>query len=69
MPAAAGCRVNASLRARFSTGVPWRIDVITYDTPVLSNATGSTVSFANPTRCSGARVTYRVTKSGSSVTG
>lgn len=34
--------VNATLQARFSRGVPWRIDVITYDTPVLSDATGTT---------------------------
>ncbi|PZG09823.1 cellulase, partial [Micromonospora craterilacus] len=45
--------VNASLQARFSAGVPWRIDVITYDTPVLSNATGSTGSFAVPTQFRG----------------
>ncbi|WP_311736798.1 X2-like carbohydrate binding domain-containing protein [Streptomyces sp. TLI_185] len=29
---------NAALQAGFSRGVPWRIDVITYDTPVLSSA-------------------------------
>ncbi|WP_433532301.1 cellulase family glycosylhydrolase [Micromonospora sp. CA-263727] len=45
--------VNASLQARFSAGVPWRIDVITYDVPVLSNATGSTGSFAVPTQFRG----------------
>ncbi|MDG4798799.1 cellulase family glycosylhydrolase [Micromonospora sp. WMMD1082] len=45
--------VNATLHARFSAGVPWRIDVITYDTPVLSNATGSTDSFAVPTQFRG----------------
>ncbi|MGO4755911.1 cellulase family glycosylhydrolase, partial [Streptomyces sp. 2MCAF27] len=28
--------VNATLEARFSRGVPWRIDVITYDPTVLS---------------------------------
>lgn len=45
--------VNATLEAGFSRGVPWRIDVITYDPPVLSNATGSTGSYAIPTRFRG----------------
>ncbi|MEV2238274.1 cellulase family glycosylhydrolase [Micromonospora sp. NPDC049891] len=45
--------VNASLQARFSAGVPWRIDVITYETPVLSSATGSTAAFAIPTQFRG----------------
>ncbi|WP_434742053.1 cellulase family glycosylhydrolase [Micromonospora sp. SH-82] len=45
--------VNATLHARFSTGVPWRIDVISYDPPVLSNATGSTTAFAVPTQFRG----------------
>ncbi|MFC0626283.1 cellulase family glycosylhydrolase [Kribbella deserti] len=40
---------NAVLSARFSAGVPWRINIITYDAPVLSNATGTTSSFAIPT--------------------
>ncbi|MFF4209133.1 cellulase family glycosylhydrolase [Streptomyces sp. NPDC001796] len=45
--------VNATLQARFSRGVPWQIDVITYDTPVLSNATGTTGSFTVPTQYRG----------------
>ncbi|WP_328869275.1 cellulase family glycosylhydrolase [Streptomyces sp. NBC_00287] len=45
--------VNATLEARFSRGVPWRIDVITYDTPVLSNATGNTSAFSIPTQFRG----------------
>ncbi|MBQ1074947.1 cellulase family glycosylhydrolase [Micromonospora sp. C31] len=45
--------VNATLHARFSAGVPWRIDVVTYDPPVLSNATGTTTSFAVATRFRG----------------
>ncbi|MBX7268112.1 cellulase family glycosylhydrolase [Micromonospora sp. Llam7] len=45
--------VDATLHARFSAGVPWRIDVITYDTPVLSSATGSTGSFAIPAQFRG----------------
>ncbi|MEU6024523.1 cellulase family glycosylhydrolase [Micromonospora sp. NPDC047134] len=45
--------VNATLQARFSGGVPWRIDVISYDPPVLSNATGTTAAFAIPTQFRG----------------
>ncbi|NYI04503.1 cellulase family glycosylhydrolase [Allostreptomyces psammosilenae] len=45
--------VNATLHARFSQGEPWRIDVITYDTPTLSNATGTTSGFAVPTQFRG----------------
>ncbi|GII76382.1 hypothetical protein Sru01_13640 [Sphaerisporangium rufum] len=45
--------VNATLQAVFSQGVPWRIDIISYDRPVLSNATGTTASFAVPTRFRG----------------
>lgn len=41
--------VNAVLSAHFSQGVPWRINIVTYDTPVLSAATGTTGSFAIPT--------------------
>ncbi|TDB69741.1 cellulase family glycosylhydrolase, partial [Micromonospora sp. KC723] len=45
--------VNATLHLRFSAGVPWRVNVITYDRPVLSNATGTTASFAIPTQFRG----------------
>lgn len=48
--------VNSSLYAQFTQGVPWRIDVITYDTPVLSNATGTTSSFVIPARMQGDRL-------------
>ncbi|MEU6915467.1 cellulase family glycosylhydrolase [Streptomyces olindensis] len=34
--------INATIQARFSTGVPWNIHVTTYDRPVLSDASGST---------------------------
>jgi aryl-phospho-beta-D-glucosidase BglC (GH1 family) len=37
--------VNATLQARFSSGLPWQIDVVTHDTPVLTNANGTTSSF------------------------
>ncbi|MFI0508617.1 cellulase family glycosylhydrolase [Streptomyces sp. WSLK1-5] len=45
--------VNATLQARFSRGLPWRIDVVTQDTPVLSNSTGTTDSFTVPTQYRG----------------
>ncbi|MFD3518528.1 cellulase family glycosylhydrolase [Streptomyces sp. NPDC058657] len=45
--------VNASLQARFSRGLPWKIDVVTYDTPELSNADGTTEAFAIPTKYQG----------------
>ncbi|GAB7044590.1 MULTISPECIES: cellulase family glycosylhydrolase [Catenuloplanes] len=45
--------VNRSIEARFSAGVPWRIDIITADPPVQSAATGGTTSFAIPTRFRG----------------
>ncbi|MEU3456536.1 cellulase family glycosylhydrolase [Micromonospora sp. NPDC006766] len=45
--------VNATIQARFSAGVPWRISIISYDPPVLSNATGSTGSFNLPTQFRG----------------
>jgi aryl-phospho-beta-D-glucosidase BglC (GH1 family) len=45
--------VNATIEARFSQGVPWQIDVITSDPPVQSADTGTTASFAIPTRFHG----------------
>jgi endoglucanase len=45
--------VNATLQARFSRGLPWQIEVVTYDGPVLSNATGKTDAFTIPTRYRG----------------
>lgn len=39
-----GYGTNAVLTARFSHGEPWRFHVITHDTPVLSDATGTTAS-------------------------
>ncbi|MDX8051751.1 cellulase family glycosylhydrolase [Lentzea sp. BCCO 10_0798] len=44
-----GYGTNAVLTARFSHGVPWRFYVITYDTPVLSGASGTTEKFEIPT--------------------
>jgi aryl-phospho-beta-D-glucosidase BglC (GH1 family) len=47
---------NATIEARFSAGVPWRIHFITYDTPVMSNATGTTSAFAIPTQFRGDKI-------------
>ncbi|KUL32209.1 cellulase family glycosylhydrolase [Streptomyces regalis] len=45
--------VNSTLQARFSCGLPWNIDIVTNDVPVLSNATGTTDSFTVPTQYRG----------------
>jgi len=45
--------VNTTLQARFSRGLPWKIDVVTYDTPVLANATGTPDAFTVPTKYQG----------------
>ena len=44
---------DATLQARFSQGVPWQISLISYDTATVSNATGTTSSFAIPTQFHG----------------
>jgi endoglucanase len=44
---------NATIEARFSAGLAWPIRVITYDRPVLSNATGSTGGLTIPTQYRG----------------
>ena len=44
---------NTQIHARFSQGVPWRFDVITFDRPVLSNGSGTTDAFAIPTEFRG----------------
>jgi endoglucanase len=45
--------VNSTIEARFSDGVPWQIHVITYDTPQISDLTGTTDAFAIPTEFNG----------------
>ncbi|WP_030555109.1 cellulase family glycosylhydrolase [Streptomyces exfoliatus] len=45
--------VNATLQARFTSGLPWNIDVVTNDAPVLSNTTGTSTAFAVPTQYRG----------------
>ncbi|GHJ47361.1 hypothetical protein Cs7R123_47030 [Catellatospora sp. TT07R-123] len=44
---------NASVQVVFSQGVPWRITFLTFDPPQVSNATGTTASFAIPTQFRG----------------
>ncbi|MFF1300832.1 MULTISPECIES: cellulase family glycosylhydrolase [unclassified Streptomyces] len=45
--------VNSTLQARFTRGVPWSIDIVTNDVPVLSDATGTTESFTVPAQYRG----------------
>ncbi|MET8230225.1 cellulase family glycosylhydrolase [Micromonospora sp. NPDC005298] len=45
--------VNATLEAVFSQGVPWPINVISYDPPTQSAANGTTSSFTIPTQFRG----------------
>ncbi|KUM84786.1 MULTISPECIES: cellulase family glycosylhydrolase [Streptomyces] len=44
---------NATIEARYSGGVPWKIYVTSYDRPVLSNASGSTSGLTIPTQYRG----------------
>lgn len=41
--------VNTTISLRFSGGVPWDVHILTHDTPVLQNATGTTNSLRIPT--------------------
>ncbi len=45
--------VNATVSLVFSSGVPWRVNLITYDTPTVSNSTGTTSAFTIPTQFRG----------------
>ncbi|GAA0928209.1 cellulase family glycosylhydrolase [Virgisporangium aurantiacum] len=45
--------VKAAVEARFSQGAPWQISVISYDTPIVANANGTTSAFAVPTQFRG----------------
>lgn len=45
--------INATIEARFSRGLPWKIFVTTYDKPVLSNATGDSNGLTIPTQFRG----------------
>ncbi|MFJ9722001.1 cellulase family glycosylhydrolase [Streptomyces sp. NPDC101209] len=44
---------DATVEARFSAGLPWKIHVTTYDTPVLSDANGTTGGLTVPARFNG----------------
>ncbi len=44
---------NAVLSLRFTEGVPWDVNVITYETPVLASATGTTSSLVIPATFNG----------------
>jgi len=48
--------VNAAVQVYFSTGVPWRVNIITYDMPILSSATGTISGFAIATQFRGDQV-------------
>ena len=45
--------VNATIHVHYSAGPPWRINIVTFDTPILSNASGSTGSYNIPTQFRG----------------
>ncbi|MBB2923283.1 cellulase family glycosylhydrolase [Cellulomonas cellasea] len=47
---------RAVLEVRFSKGLPWRVEIVSADTPVLSGATGTTDAFAVPTEFRGDRL-------------
>ncbi|MEU8237572.1 cellulase family glycosylhydrolase [Actinoplanes missouriensis] len=51
-----GYGVKASLSVRFSRGVPWRMDVISTDRPVVAAAGGTTDGFAVPVAFNGDRL-------------
>ncbi|MDQ0228972.1 cellulase family glycosylhydrolase [Metabacillus malikii] len=44
---------NSTITVVFNNGFNWTIDVITYDSPVLSNTTGTTSEFKIPTQFNG----------------
>jgi aryl-phospho-beta-D-glucosidase BglC (GH1 family) len=47
---------RAEVEVRFSKGVPWRVEVVSADAPVLSDAAGTTDAFAIPTAFRGDRL-------------
>lgn len=53
---AGGYGTSAELVARFSQGVPWSVEIVTADTPVLSDAAGTADAFAVPTDFRGDRL-------------
>jgi endoglucanase len=53
LTAGALTRLTGDREYRFSRGLPWQIEVVTYDTPVLSSTTGEAKSFTIPTQYQG----------------
>ncbi|HWS38882.1 MAG TPA: cellulase family glycosylhydrolase, partial [Actinoplanes sp.] len=51
-----GYGVKASLSLRFSRGVPWRLDVISADRPVVRPSSGATGAYTVPTTFNGDRL-------------
>ncbi|MFE9425598.1 cellulase family glycosylhydrolase [Kitasatospora sp. NPDC006697] len=45
--------IDSTIKAEFSTGVPWQINIRTADKPVASGATGTTTGLTIPTRFNG----------------
>ncbi|WIM97503.1 cellulase family glycosylhydrolase [Actinoplanes oblitus] len=48
--------VRSTLSVRFSHGVPWRLDILSYDTATLSGATGTVDAFTLPAAFHGDRL-------------
>ena len=48
--------VNARVTAVFSAGVPWRINLISYDTPTVAARSGTTAAFTIPVTFRGDRI-------------
>ncbi|MFD0273625.1 cellulase family glycosylhydrolase [Kitasatospora sp. NPDC127111] len=46
--------INATLEVRYSDGVPWQLNIRSYDKPAMSDATGTTDALVIPTRFNGA---------------
>ncbi|WP_255657972.1 cellulase family glycosylhydrolase [Actinoplanes sp. L3-i22] len=51
-----GYGVRSSLSVHFTRGIPWRLDVLSYDTPVLTAAAGTTAAFTLPAAFNGDRL-------------
>ncbi|WBP84753.1 cellulase family glycosylhydrolase [Kitasatospora cathayae] len=46
-------RVNANIQVRYSEGVPWQLNIRSYDKPAMSDATGTLDGLTIPTRFNG----------------
>ncbi|MER7581170.1 cellulase family glycosylhydrolase [Kitasatospora sp. NPDC097691] len=45
--------VNANIQVRYSNGVPWQLNIRSYDKPAMSDATGTADTLVIPTRFNG----------------